>query len=523
MCGILAVFGKPIAIERQIKKLETRGPDQTTLESRKGFQLGFTRLAINGIETGTQPFVSDDGTVWMCNGEIYNHKQLESIVWKTQRQSASDCEVLGDLYKCYTQPFSMIDGVFALVIVDGNIATVARDPYGVRPLFMSVSPLRVVFASEIKAFPNDPTAVVSVFPPGHSLKLDISLLEYSLERYHEIVSTPTVSDPMRAEIGILDYLCLAVEKRTMADRPIAALLSGGLDSSLIAALLQRSMKTQLKTFSIGFTGSEDLRCARLVADHIGSDHTEIIMTPDEFFDAIPKVIHDIESFDITTVRASVGNWLIGQHIAKTDYKVVFNGDGADELFGGYMYFHKSPSDEEFVEERDRLLDQIHYFDVLRSDRCISSHGLEPRTPYLDKDFVAYVRRIKASLLRPSSGQQEKFILRNAFDGINILPSQIIWRKKEAFSDGVSSVGGLSWYRECQLRAEKLCPYWKEESSKISYLQPKTAESYYYRSIFDHYYKNLHQVNVPYFWMPKWSPETTDPSARTLNPSTVNST
>ena len=202
----------------------------------------------------------------------------------------------------------------------------------------------------------------------------------------------------------------------LTDRPIAALLSGGLDSSLVAAILQSKMKTKLKTFSIGFKDSEDLRCGRIVANHIGSDHTEIIMTPDEFFDAIPEVIHDIESFDITTVRASVGNWLVAREIRRrTDCKVVFNGDGSDEVFGGYRYFKKSPSQEEFIKERDRLLSDIHYFDVLRSDRCISSHGLEPRTPFLDKRFVDFVKIVHPIFIE-AKGAQEKWLLREAFRG-----------------------------------------------------------------------------------------------------------
>jgi len=519
MCGILAVFGAPIPLSKSVAKLKKRGPEETVMIEKDRVQLGFTRLAINGVQGGSQPF-QEDGLIWMCNGEIYNHAQLAPTL-NFISKTGSDCEVLGPLYKGWVKPFGMIDGVFAIVIVDGNVATIARDPYGVRPLYMSVSSERVVFASELKAIPYDKAAVVTAFPPGHYARLNILSLNYTFFKYNQIVSTPQVIEPDRAFFGVMDYLILAVNKRMMSERPIAALLSGGLDSSIIASLLQSGMKTKLKTFSIGFQGSEDLRCARLVADHIGSDHTEIIMTPEQFFDAIPQVIHDIESFDITTVRASVGNWLVAREIAKTDCKVVFNGDGADELLGGYMYFHKSPSNEAFIEERDRLLGDIHYFDVLRSDRCISSHGLEPRTPYLDRELVKWVRRLAPEILRPTPNQQEKFVLRTAFDATNTLPSEILWRTKEAFSDGVSSVGGLLWYQECQLRAEELHPNWKEEAAKITYLQPKTAEAYYYRKLFTEYYGDVN-VNVPYFWMPKWSPETSDPSARTLNPTASNS-
>lgn len=519
MCGILAVFGKPIDIKTHLAKLKNRGPEETSIVEKDKVQLGFTRLAINGLTSGSQPF-EDNGLMWMCNGEIYNHAKLASSVEFTPK-TGSDCEIIGSLYRSYMEPFAEIDGVFAIVIVDDELVTVARDPYGVRPLFMSVSPDRVIFASELKAIPEDPRATIKEFPPGHFANLRLNSLDCILERYHYVEVTPHIVEDDRALFGVMDYVMASVNKRMMTDRPVAALLSGGLDSSIIAALVQSNMKTKLKTFSIGFQGSEDLRCARLVADHIKSDHTEIIMTPEQFFDAIPEVIRDIESFDITTVRASVGNWLVAREIAKTDCKVVFNGDGADEILGGYMYFHKAPSDREFIAERDRLLGDIHYFDVLRSDRCISSHGLEPRTPYLDKDLVKYVRRIVPELLRPTPVQQEKFVLRTAFDGINLLPDEILWRKKEAFSDGVSSVGGLLWYQECRLRSEELYPNWEKDAAKFDYLRPQTAEAYYYRKVFTDIYGDLN-VNVPYFWMPKWSPETNDPSARTLNPSAANS-
>jgi len=514
MCGILAVFGKKVEnFSSLLNKLKNRGPEDCSI-IENDYQLGFTRLAINGLNDGMQPF-SKDGLIWMCNGEIYNYKSIAETM-RIELKTGSDCEVIGPLYRRTSNPFGAIDGVFSIILVDNGVVTIGRDPYGVRPLFMSVSKVRVAFASELKALPYDPTGVVSVFPPGHSGRLDLKTLQFQVNRYHYDSIFHIISD---LEISIyltFDYLCDSVAKRLLTDRPIAALLSGGLDSSLIAAILQSKMKTKLKTFSIGFKDSEDLRCARIVANHIDSDHTEIIMTPDEFFDAIPEVIHDIESFDITTVRASVGNWLVAREIRRrTDCKVVFNGDGSDEVFGGYRYFKKSPSQEEFIKERDRLLSDIHYFDVLRSDRCISSHGLEPRTPFLDKRFVDFVKIVHPIFIE-AKGAQEKWLLREAFRGTGLLPDEILYRKKEAFSDGVSSVGGLSWYQECQLRAEAMFPNWREQSSEILYLPPKTAEAFYYRKLFTQYYGDLGHAIVPYFWMPKWSPETTDPSARTLN-------
>jgi asparagine synthase (glutamine-hydrolysing) len=289
----------------------------------------------------------------------------------------------------------------------------------------------------------------------------------------------------------------------LAERPIAALLSGGLDSSLIAALVQQELvklnRPQLETFSIGFQGSEDLRHARMVADHIGSKHTEVIMTPDEFFSVIPDVIRDIESYDITTVRASVGNWLVAREISKrSNCKVVFNGDGSDEVLGGYLYFYKAPSDEDFENESDRLLNDIHLFDKL---------------------FVDVVKSIPVDMRRPNSDHMEKWVLREAFKETGILPVEVLYRKKEAFSDGESTNNGISWYEECRARSFQKVPDWKDNLIDKIHLKPYTAESYYYRMLFDKYYPNLEYM-IPYFWMPKWSPETNDPSARTLNPSTV---
>jgi len=282
--------------------------------------------------------------------------------------------------------------------------------------------------------------------------------------------------------GIVRKLLLdSVYDRLLSDKPIGALLSGGLDSSLIVALLSAYIP-KINTFSIGLADSEDLRHARIVADHLKTTHHEIIITPQEYLDAIPHVIKDIESYDVTTVRASVGNWLVGRYIRKnTDIKVVFNGDGSDEVFGGYKYFQKAPSDEAFMDECMRRVNDICYFDGLRSDRCMAAHGLEARTPYLDRKFVDAMFNMPVHLKRTVL---EKELLRNSFWGY--LPEKILYRKKEAFSDGMSQ--NVPW------------------SSIVN-------EEVYYRDIYDSYFKvDL----IPYKWMPLWSPEANDPSAKTLN-------
>jgi asparagine synthase (glutamine-hydrolysing) len=559
MCGIWSTLGKPldsVTAKHLLRKLHARGPEGLRILEGNSFQLGFTRLAINGLDdTGMQPMRYKTLT-WICNGEIYNWKDLMTRHYLTT-SSGSDCEILGQLFQTLaTQTdaatfFKSLDGVFSTVLVDSSssIAFIARDPYGIRPLFVGYilgnpddfpperagilnasgkkQPIQtIVFASELKALP--PCAYIEAFPPGHYAAYDLKTLQrIGYEAYHTIpfLKNPAYTEPSLAGAALYMSLQVAVQKRMMTQRPVAALLSGGLDSSLIAALVQQELKKAgappLQTFSIGFKGSEDLRCAAIVAKHIQSNHTEIVMTPEDFFQAIPEVIQAIESYDITTVRASVGNYLVAKEIkTRTDCKVVFNGDGSDELFGGYMYFYNAPSEEAFEAESRRLLTDIHTFDVLRSDRSISANGLEARTPFLDKQFVAVAQSIPTFLRRPIKGAQcEKWILREAFSYSNLLPEEIVWRKKEAFSDGVSGSNNSdkSWYQICQEKAlEEVGPDWNQKAQTFTHLTPQTAEAYYYRSLFDRFYRSAETAIVPYHWMPKWSPDATDPSARTLN-------
>ena len=556
MCGIWCVLGYTLPAQTAshlVSKLSARGPEGSRVVEGTDFQLGFTRLAINGLDLkGMQPMRLKNLT-WACNGEIYNSNDI-SRRFAIESNSGSDCEVLGPFFeKIVSQTnelpsfFKALDGVFSMILVDSNsgLAFVGRDPYGVRPLFVGyilggefddsrasilnssgvkVPIASIVFSSELKALPAD-CALVEHFPPGHYAAYDLKTLHrVGFEAYHTVpwMKLASMNTTESACAVLRDALKESVHKRMMTERPVAALLSGGLDSSLIAALVQEELKQAgaepLRTFSIGFKGSEDLRCARIVAEHIGSNHTEIVMTPDEFFAAIPEVIRSIESYDITTIRASVGNYLVSKAIKdQTDCKVVFNGDGSDEVLGGYMYFYNAPSDEAFEAETQRLLKDIHLFDVLRSDRSISSHGLEARTPFLDKQFVAVAQGIATQLRRPVKGSQcEKWILRKAFDNFGLLPQEILWRKKEAFSDGVSGSKEKSWYQICQEKSlEEVGEDWVSKASSFVHLTPQTAEAYYYRVLFDRFYRNAQTAVVPYHWMPKWSPGATDPSARTL--------
>lgn len=549
MCGIWGCIGRCATTDEIIEchtALHNRGPEAHAVCDSSdcgNATLGFTRLALNGLGlAGMQP-MRQGGFTWICNGEIYNWKELAER-HGLLCQSESDCSVIGPLWaKFRDQPdqfFRSLDGVFALILVDSETKTVivGRDPYGVRPLFQVADYNCTWFASEMKALKNKvPGSPIAHVKPGTYLRVSMEsggILDQ--QTYHTVpwIKNPSLTADMAMD-AVRDSLVAAVRKRLMTERPIAALLSGGVDSSLIAALVQRELKAlgkpPLETFTVGFEGSPDLKYAKEAATWMGSNHTEIIVTPDQFFEVIPQVIEDIESYDITTVRASVGNWFVSREISRrSDAKVVFNGDGADELFGSYLYFFRAPDHESYEAETIRLLEDIHKYDVLRSDRSISSHGLEPRTPFLDKQFVALVKSIPTELVRPVRKElpsqclgfggddflrytrPEKWILRMAFERENLLPRTVLWRQKEAFSDGVSGAA-KSWYQEIQDRVD---PDLLASAATFSHLPPQTPEATYYRILFDKIYGKDGEGVVSYFWMPKWSGETKDPSARTLS-------
>lgn len=538
MCGIWASFGisKPSATDVSgcVQKLLPRGPEYMAIRNyENNVILGFTRLAINGLTpAGHQPIEEGDISV-VCNGELYNYKELAARYDIPLPEGSSDCAILPALLSklSLTEVCRALDGVFAFVAYDKRRRTlmVARDPYGVRPLFIGAGEGFQAFASEIKALTPICEKVQS-FPPGtyYEFKLpedgkqEVEVLGFS---YHSVpwLKTPIFDDEQVACQALRAATERAVEKRLMSDRPIGSLLSGGLDSSLIAAIAAKNLAKvgrKLSTFSIGMPGSTDLVYAKMVADKIGSIHYNIELKPDEFFNAIRSVISAAETYDITSVRASVGNYLVGKYIREnTDIKVVFNGDGSDEIGGGYLYFYRAPNDDEFEAESQRLLRDIHLFDVLRSDRSMASHGLEARTPFLDRQLVNTWRSIPTRLRRPTKDQMEKYILRKAFDDADLLPADVLWRKKEAFSDGVSSTD-KPWHAQINDWAREQIPDIDDElknaAQKYPHCPPKTAEALLYRRIFEEIYGKSSVDVIPYFWMPKWSPETNDPSARTLS-------
>ena len=469
--------------------------------------------------------------------------------------TGSDCEVIIHLYIKYgiEQTLTMLDGVYSFILYDTRKKPylsadmyVARDPFGVRPLYLFKNNTTMMygFASELKCldyFCNDTyhNYTITHFQPGTYSTFRFDNDCWDIINKNVVYIIPSFSHNWLINnhnpIMFVDNLWLTISaslntsviKRCLTtERRVACLLSGGLDSSLIASFVNNFYKLKknlikLETYSIGLEGSEDLKYARIVADYLDTIHTEIIVTEQEMFEAIPEVIKAIESYDTTTIRASIGNYLLGKYISThSEAKVIFNGDGSDELLGGYLYMNKCPDDIEFDKETRRLLKDIHLFDVLRSDKSISSHGLEPRTPFLDKNFVNFMLSIPPYIRNHKNipeGCIEKFILRNSFcvnyfknfNDEQILPNQILWRKKEAFSDGVSSQG-RSLYKILQ---EQIANKLNTENNVTHYEPNIETEKLYYKKLFISLYPNCEDI-VPYFWMPKYI-TSNDPSARTL--------
>jgi len=555
MCGIFAILNDEDVIiknsstefiKEQFIKGARRGPEYSILRYVDyKVMFGFHRLAINGLNSeSNQPIIINNISL-ICNGEIYNYKELYSIMG-LEPTTDSDCEVIIHLYRKYgmEQTLQMLDGVFAFILCDSQMANesklyVARDPYGVRPLYVLKSNLSIsfkAFASELKSlceFTNEEN-VIEHFKPGTYSEYYLpyrACSEWCLKSDYVVYHTfgfNSLSEDKNLYENIQLYLGKAVEKRVLVtERPVACLLSGGLDSSLITALVNEYNKKitdkPLETYSIGLSGSEDLRCARIVAEYLGTNHHEIVLTEEEFCSEIPEVIEAIESYDTTTVRASIGNYLLGKYISETsDAKVIFNGDGSDELCGGYLYMYKAPDAVEFDKECRRLLKDIHLFDVLRSDKCISSHGLEPRTPFLDRAWVQFYLGIPIKLrFHPGNeGQCEKYLLRTAFskdhylnaEGKPLLPDCILWRTKEAFSDGVSK-NTRSLFTIIQEYIETVDADKMEEKWNKGSCPANTKEKQYYRKIFEEKYPRNSTV-IPYFWMPHYT-DAIDASARTL--------
>lgn len=556
MCGIFALLNYDKTnlnvnyIGDQAQRSQHRGPDSYKIDVNKNIFLAFYRLAINGLDKKSDQPLKYNNKVLICNGEIYNYKRLYKLM-NIKSVTNSDCEVIIHLYEKYGIEYTInsLDGVYAFILIDYDINKIfiGRDQFGVRPLFYLSNKVEnnreskldvqniLGFSSEMKQlhnFTQDNTEIdykgkdnleVNIFEPSTYMVLELNENDLWVikEKKKYTGINLTRINPINDEINeetvisnIHDIFCEAVYKRvTTTDRPIACLLSGGLDSSIVAALVSKIYNRPLETYSIGLEGSEDLKYAREVAKHINSNHTEIVVSEEDFFAFIPKVIENIESYDTTTVRASVGNLLISQYISETsEAKVIFNGDGSDELMGGYLYMNYADDSLEFDKECKRLLNNIHYFDVLRSDRSISTQGLEPRTPFLDRDFVTFYLSIPVEYRYTTNKKQEKYLFRKAFDK-GYLPDSVLWRRKEAFSDGVSSKE-RSWYQIIDELVLKQKNVKYNNDITYSHNSPETMEQLYYRTIFETIYPDQEHL-IPYFWMPKYI-DATDSSARSLD-------
>jgi asparagine synthase (glutamine-hydrolysing) len=510
-----------------------RGPENSTLlEINKNILFGFHRLCIVDVsDNANQPFTikTEEREIYLiCNGEIYNQKTLIKNN-NLNVKSSSDCEPILHLYSKFgiQKTVDMLDGVFAFTILDiDKIKKTAkmisvRDRIGVRPLFMGYTENKKYgFCSEIKGLINN-FENIEVFTPGTIVTLSFDLEKYNFRLSKDIYYPFDYEIKLNDEKTVMQLIKYqfidSVKKRSMSDRPVCSLLSGGLDSSLVSAVLALESDKPIHTFSIGMPGGTDFKYAKMVADKIGSIHTEIVFSPDEGLEAIKDVIWATESFDITTVRASVGQYLISKYISEnTEFKVVYIGDGSDELTGGYKYFCNAPNSNELHKECVRLIKEIHLYDSLRADRAVSIHGLETRVPFLDSAFVDMYLSINQNLRLPKDGI-EKYLLRKSFEDSDILPKEVLWREKEAFSDGVSTQKD-SWYTIIQKHIDSLISQeeFELDSVKYTHCKPLTKEAYYYRKTFDELFGEKYSNVIPKFWLPKWCGDVKEPSARVLD-------
>lgn len=503
--------------KKGFEKTVSRGPDMSKIIDIKIGYMGFHRLSIMGLhDEGMQPFELD-GNYVVCNGEIYGFRQMKNeLIWDGYEfKSDSDCEILLPLYEKYgVEMFKKLDAEFALIIYDAklNEFIAARDPIGIRPLYYGYDKKgNIAFASEPKNLIYLVDKIMP-FPPGCYYKggkfiyynniTDVNPNEYNNDSMEQIAK------------NIHDKLVSGVVKRLDADAKVGFLLSGGLDSSLVCSIAQKNLDKPIETFAIGMsTDAIDLKYAKQVADYIHSNHHEIIITKDDVLNALEEVIEVLATYDITTIRASIGMYLICKAIHNTtDIRVLLTGEISDELFG-YKYTDFAPNAKEFQEESLKRVRELHMYDVLRADRCISSNSLEARVPFGDLDFVKYVLRIdpEKKLNKYNMG---KYLLRNAFRG-DYLPESILMREKAAFSDAVghSMVDYLKEYAN-NIYTDK---EYEEKIAKYSFSKPFTKESLLYREIFEKYYPNQAEMVVD-FWMPNKNWENcnvNDPSARVL--------
>ena len=516
MCGIVCAFnlkGDKDHIRSNVlkmaQKVRHRGPDWSGIYSSDNAILAHERLAIVDPTSGKQPIISEDGLkVIAVNGEIYNHKNLKNrFAADYNFRTESDCEVILALYEKKGINFlNDLNGIFAFALYDSSNDKylIARDHMGIIPLYMGWDKDDIFYiSSELKSL-EGVCDKIELFPPGHYLESS----SMNLVKWYdpEWVLYEHVKDSETSIKAIHDSLSAAVKRQLMSDVPYGVLLSGGLDSSITSALAKKfaskriesndkqdAWYPQLHSFSVGLKDAPDLKAARIVADHIGTIHHEINFTVQEGIDAIRDVIYHLETYDITTIRASTPMYLIARAIKSLGIKMVLSGEGADELFGGYLYFHKAPNAKEFHEETVRKLDKLHQYDCLRANKSLAAWGIEGRVPFLDKEFIDVAMNINPEDKMIKNGRIEKWVLREAFK--DYLPESVLWRQKEQFSDGV----GYSWIDSLKdLVSKEVSDHNLENASKLYPINtPRNKEEYYYRSIFNnHFPSDASAMSVP---------------------------
>jgi len=515
MCGILAIIGQQsdeVEAQKAVSLMAHRGPDEWDVQKLDHGILAHQRLSINDLHTGKQPISSPKGAWVIHNGEIYNHEEVrKQFEGSYEFHTHSDSEVILPLYYQYgTELMDHLDGVYAFVLIDGEKVLAARDPIGVKPLYYGKdSRDQLWFASEVKAL-VDKVEEVQEFPPGHYFTLEEGFVQYFKPDWY------MGKEPKGTPYEIRESLTKAVRKRLMSDVPLGVLLSGGLDSSLVASIVAKELKKEGKTvssFSVGLSGeSPDLVKARKVAEFIGTDHHEIIFTPEEGIALLSELIYKLESYDVTTIRASTPMYIMSKYIREQGIKVVLSGEGADEIFGGYLYFKNAPTSQEFHEECLRRVKRLFSADVLRADRSTMGVGIEARVPFLDKDFLKVSMELDPEHKVFKKDRMEKYVLRQAFSDVfdPYLPDDVLWRQKEQFSDGV----GYSWVDTLKDYTEKLVS--DEDFARAAEIYPfntpSTKEAFFYRSIYEQYYSKASAHKLVKKWIPKWQDDK-DPSGR----------
>jgi asparagine synthase (glutamine-hydrolysing) len=524
MCGIFASLSKiPTPktqhqlqnLRERFQKIAYRGPDKSYEFFSNSIFLGFHRLAIMGLSEKEDCILNSNGIYLLCNGEIYNHRYYAEK-YDLKLETSSDCEVILKVYEkspdinYLTETFQSLDGDFAFVIWDSvkEILVACRDRIGVRPLFIKNGD-KLEFASEEKS-------LIDSFDLENSM---ITQVEPGCLIYHQNNHLQTIKwwDSYSIQVSHIDYnmaqtfirelLINSVKKRLVADRPVGFLLSGGLDSSLVAAIASKIIP--ITTFSIGYENSSDLIAAKKVAEYIGSTHHEIILKDEYIINYLHDLIYTLGCYDITTIRASMPMYIISKYISEnTDIKVLFSGEGSDELFSGYLYLHKAPNNYELQKELESLVHNLYLFDVRRADRTTARWGLELRVPFLDADVVSLAMSLHPSI-KMGKTRIEKAVVRDAFSSLEILPHDILYRRKEAFSDGVGS-------RSIELLKQLGVAYMSNrdlDSKLLNFAIPYTDESKMYYDIFRGFYKDFNDTYK--YWLPKWD-KCTDPSATLLS-------